>query len=495
MTSFTVVIPTIGRPSLVALLERLASDITGPPPAGIVVVDDSRSGARVPEDLSEFGARVLRSGGGGPARARNVGWRAATTDWVAFLDDDVLPSPGWYGQLAADLADLPPEVAGSQGRVHVPLPASRRPTDWERSTAGLEQAEWITADMAYRRDALAAVGGFDERFPRAFREDSDLALRVLSTGRRLVHGSRVVQHPVRPVGWWTSLRQQAGNADDMLMRRVHGPGWYDRARADRGRRLRHVIVTAAGLAAVVTASAGRRTLPAWVAAIWAAGTAEFAWARIAPGPRTLGEISRMVSTSIAIPPAATWHSLLGLVRHRGCDPWRGRPEAVLFDRDGTLIEDIPLNADPSLVRPRPGSREALTRLRSAGIKVGVVTNQAAIGRGQLSARDVEAVNHRVVELLGPFDTWQQCPHAPEDGCACRKPAPALITAACSELGVSSRRCVVVGDVGSDVEAALGAGAGAVLVPTRETRAREVRRAPNVAPDLSRAADLILGGAW
>ena len=59
----------------------------------------------------------------------------------------------------------------------VPLPTDRRPTDWERNTAGLAGASWITADMAYRRTALEAVNGFDERFPRAYREDADLALR------------------------------------------------------------------------------------------------------------------------------------------------------------------------------------------------------------------------------------------------------------------------------------------------------------------------------
>ena len=69
-------------------------------------------------------------------------------------------------------------MAATQGRFEVPLPGDRRPTDWERSTGGPGAARWATADMAYRREALAAVGGFDERFPRAYREDADLALRV-----------------------------------------------------------------------------------------------------------------------------------------------------------------------------------------------------------------------------------------------------------------------------------------------------------------------------
>src|SRR3954469_9032962 len=178
----TVVVPTIGRPSLEVLLDALAA-ASGPRPAELILVDDRPSEASLrPERPGLPPVRVVRTGGGGPARARNLGWRVARTEWVAFLDDDVVPDPDWYERLEEDLADLGPDVAGSQGRVHVPLPAGRRPTDWERGTAGLAASSWITADLAYRRAALAAVGGFDERFPRAFREDSDLALRVMDTG-------------------------------------------------------------------------------------------------------------------------------------------------------------------------------------------------------------------------------------------------------------------------------------------------------------------------
>ena len=77
----------------------------------------------------------------------------------------------------------------------VPLPEHRRPTDWERTVAGLADARWATADMAYRREALAAVGGFDERFPRAYREDSDLALRVLDAGYEIRSGRRARRSP------------------------------------------------------------------------------------------------------------------------------------------------------------------------------------------------------------------------------------------------------------------------------------------------------------
>ncbi|MEU8665205.1 D-glycero-alpha-D-manno-heptose-1,7-bisphosphate 7-phosphatase, partial [Actinoplanes philippinensis] len=166
-------------------------------------------------------------------------------------------------------------------------------------------------------------------------------------------------------------------------------------------------------------------------------------------------------------------------------------DAVLFDRDGTLVVDVPYNGDPALVRPMPGAREALDRLRAAGLRLGVVTNQSGLARGRFTAAQMAAVNRRVEELLGPFDDWQICPHDDTAGCACRKPAPGMVIAAADALGVAPGRCAVVGDIGRDMEAALAAGATGILVPTGVTLPAEVAAAPHRAADLTAAADLIL----
>lgn len=497
LAQVTVVVPTIGRPSLDVLLDALASS-SGPRPAELVLVDDRPAGEPLrPERPGLPPVRVVRTGGGGPARARNLGWRTARTRWIAFLDDDVVPDPDWYERLAADLADLPSDVAGSQGRVRVPPPADRRPTDWERGTAGLATSSWITADLAYRRDALAAVGGFDERFPRAFREDSDLALRVMGTGARLVRGERWITHPVRPTGRWTSVRVQKGNADDVLMRRLHGADWRapHRANAPLGRRPQHTAVTAAALSAVGLAAARRPRAAALAAAAWLAGTAEFAWKRIAPGPRDRAEVGTMLATSALIPPLATWHWLKGVVQHVGVRPWRGLPDLVLFDRDGTLVHDFPYNGDPEWVRPVDGAKEALDALRARGVKVGVVSNQSGVARGLITRDDVDACMARLEELLGPFDTVQYCPHGPDDGCDCRKPAPGMVKAACADLDVHPDRCVVIGDIAADVDAAAAAGAVGIMVPTPVTRRQEVEAAARRAETLSGAVEQVLAGKW
>lgn len=495
VTSVDVVVPTIGRPSLAELLDALAPQLSDLPGRVILVNDRPDVALALPLDAD---VSVVPGRGTGPAAARNVGWRSSAAEWIAFLDDDVLPPDDWVDQLLADLRATAATTGAVQGRIRVPLPRDRRPTDWERNVRGLETARWATADMAYRRQALAAVGGFDERFPRAYREDADLALRVEEAGWRLARGRREVLHPVRPAGPGVSVRLQAGNADDALMRAVHGRGWRERAGVPRGRRRRHLAITAAGVVGVVAAVAGRRRVASIAGGAWLAGTAELAWKRIAPGPRDPREIVTMVGTSVALPVAASawtvrgWFVAVALRRAGPRQP--GAPGAVLFDRDGTLVSDVPYNGDPDQVVPMPGAQVALDRLRAAGVRTAVISNQSGVGRGLLGPDAVHAVNRRVEELLGPLGPWFVCLHAPDDGCGCRKPAPGLVLAAAAELGVDPRDCVVVGDIGSDVDAARSAGARAVLVPTPRTRPEEVAAAPDVAPDLETAVARILGGA-
>ncbi|MGW7332905.1 D-glycero-alpha-D-manno-heptose-1,7-bisphosphate 7-phosphatase [Streptomyces sp. NPDC054840] len=203
-------------------------------------------------------------------------------------------------------------------------------------------------------------------------------------------------------------------------------------------------------------------------------------------------------TSVGGPPAGAvpwlWdHPRAARIRRRS-GTTGGLPEAVLFDRDGTLVVDVPYNGDPARVSPLPTARAAVTALRERGVPVGVVSNQSGVARGLLTQKQVVAVCRRVDELFGPFDVWAVCPHGPADGCGCRKPAPGLILAACERLGVAPERTVVVGDIGSDVRAASAAGARGVLVPTPVTRPEEVAAAGETARDLLTAVRLLSSSA-
>jgi D-glycero-D-manno-heptose 1,7-bisphosphate phosphatase len=136
---------------------------------------------------------------------------------------------------------------------------------------------------------------------------------------------------------------------------------------------------------------------------------------------------------------------------------------VLVDRDGTIIVDVPYNGDPARVEPIDGAKATLDRLREAGLKVGVLTNQSGVGRGSISEAQMHAVNARVEDLLGPFDGWFICPHAPDADCDCRKPKPKLIFDAARAWGVRAPEVVVLGDKTSDVEAAHNAGSPAIKI--------------------------------
>jgi HAD superfamily hydrolase (TIGR01662 family) len=497
---YTVVIPTIGRAGLADLVAGVDRE---PRPRAVVIVDDR---AEPSEPLSLLHTvtplRVVGSGGRGPAAARNAGWRAAESEWVAFLDDDVEPAEDWNAQLVRDLAALPDSVAGCQAQLFVPLPEDRRPTDEERRTSGLVGAPWITADMAYRRCALLATGGFDERFPRAFREDCDLGLRVIRAGWTIAWGRRCTTHPLTARGGWRGvLRAQAGNADNALLRAKYGREWRRLTRAGAGRTGWHLLTCGAAVLAGVGLLTKRRRSALAGAALWSALTADFAVRRILPGPRTVSEIAAMTFTSAVIPPLAIWHRLRGELRWGVLGArWRRRsdfrPLAVLFDRDGTLMHNVPYLSDPGLVRPVAGARRSLAALRRRGIAVGVVSNQSGVARGLISESALEQVNAKVEDLLGPFDTWQVCRHGAADGCSCRKPEPGMVHAAARELGVKPSDCVLIGDTGADVDAALRAGARAVLVPTAETRLPEVDRADvlaEVAPNLTVAVRRSLRG--
>ncbi|HET7664853.1 MAG TPA: glycosyltransferase, partial [Mycobacterium sp.] len=296
MTDFAIVIPTVGRDSLQRLLAELDGS-SGPKPSAVLVADD-RADPTPPLQLSaNLPVTVLRSGGRGPAAARNVGWRAARSPWICFLDDDVVPQPNWLAALADDLAVAEAdEAVGSQGVIEVPRVGGRRATDDERRTQRLSEAKWITADMAYRRSALVAVGGFDERFPRAYREDSDLALRIVLCGNKISQGSRRCTHPIARATWMSSVRAQIGNRDNALMRRKHGMVWRTAIGEGRGRMPAHALTSAVAITALVALMTRRWRVARAAARLWAALTVEFAAWRFWAGPHTPVEAARMLLT-------------------------------------------------------------------------------------------------------------------------------------------------------------------------------------------------------
>lgn len=127
---------------------------------------------------------------------------------------------------------------------------------------------------------------------------------------------------------------------------------------------------------------------------------------------------------------------------------------ALLDRDGTLIEHLPYLSDPDQVRLLPGAAEGLRALRQLGYALVLVTNQSGVGRGYFPAERVEAVNQRLAALLArenvTIDELLFCPHGPEEGCPCRKPAPGMAEEAARRLDGDLCRSIVVGDSDCDM---------------------------------------------
>jgi len=176
----------------------------------LIVVDDSAAEVDLGPSI-DARARVLRSGGSGPAIARNLGWRAAAGELIAFTDDDVLVDAGWLSAVRAEFRSAPDLVA-VEGRT------VSRPFDqlYEYSVWSDAAVNGLTCNVAYRRDALERIGGFDENFRFAHCEDVDLFIRACGIGRVEFATSMLVEHLPRPViptqfarraGWLASERR------------------------------------------------------------------------------------------------------------------------------------------------------------------------------------------------------------------------------------------------------------------------------------------------
>lgn len=149
-------------------------------------------------------------------------------------------------------------------------------------------------------------------------------------------------------------------------------------------------------------------------------------------------------------------------------------KAVFLDKDGTLVEDVPYNVDPDLIRLEEGAYESLGLLRDAGYKLIVVTNQSGIARGLFEENDLQDVSSRLCELISPAGVnltgFYYCPHHPQGkvdkyavDCYCRKPNPGMLYRAALEHDIDLAESWLVGDILHDIEAGNRAGCRTVLI--------------------------------
>lgn len=173
-----------------------------------------------------------------------------------------------------------------------------------------------------------------------------------------------------------------------------------------------------------------------------------------------------------------------------------KSRAVFVDRDGTIIHDADYCSDPSQVRAFDGAADALRRLKDAGFKIIVITNQSGIGRGFFTEKQYRAVEAEVARQLGNglIDATYFCPDAPGKPSKCRKPEPGMVLQGAKEHDVDLSQSYLIGDKEVDAECAHNAGTRAIRVRTGFDKSTEASCADWVAEDLPAAANLILKGA-
>ena len=310
----SVVVPTYKRPHLLRnCLSSLLKQQFPPDAYEIIIVDDADAEETrflVEAFSEEVGScPAIRYAAAtetqGPAAARNIGWRMARGEIIAFTDDDCLPEPDW---LQEGLAAFHDELAGVSGQVIVPVPSP--PTDYEKNVSRLTECAFVTANCFYRRSVLEAVGGFDEQFTTAWREDSDLQFMLLTRSYPLgmAPAARVV-HPVRPGVWGVSIKEQRKSMFDALLFKKH-PELYRRL-LQPGPPWRYYGIVFSTIAFVEAILVGNKPLALLMVILWTLLVLQFSSLRLKGTKHTPEHVLEMLFTSAVIPYLSVFWRLYG----------------------------------------------------------------------------------------------------------------------------------------------------------------------------------------
>jgi glycosyltransferase involved in cell wall biosynthesis len=317
MIRISVVIPTWQRPGLLQkCLAALANQTLSADEYEIIVVSDG------PDEVTANGLETWVANSPaqhrflpmpqkkGPAAARNYGWQHARAPFIAFTDDDTLPDTNWLSAYLQVWNGN--DLAAFTGKVIVPL--EPRPTDFARNTAGLETADFVTANCACTRPALQLTGGFDERFAMAWREDSDLHFKLLQHHITLSKNeAAVVVHPVREARWGVSIREQKKTMYNALLYQKFPQLYaqYDNARPP----LLYYGIIVCALVFVIGLIIHQPVLALLFGLGWLSLTLWFALKRLRNNSHSLSHITEMLYTSAVIPWLSVYWHFYGLMKY------------------------------------------------------------------------------------------------------------------------------------------------------------------------------------
>jgi GT2 family glycosyltransferase len=328
----TVVIPTHGdADSLRRLLEALNAQ-AGTTRLPVVVVDDCSEPPLELDPLTAYlqqlDVRVVRADSNrGPGGARNLGLAEVATRWVAFLDADMLPGPGWVERLRAIVRQ--DAVDGVEGRVEV--------SEGTRATPFTHTTEFLTpgshhgaGNVAFRTESIREAGGFDERFFDArrglhFREDTELHFRLLEEGRTVSYDPELVaRHTLHDASFLTPVRLTRRYFFDALLAREHPNRFREliRSRAVGPfslRLMRHLA--AIGFPAGLVLTACGVALSSRPLLFIGLGIAVAAWVGTAVGVAwkravRIGDVPRLAAVALLVPWVYAFHFYRGVARFR-----------------------------------------------------------------------------------------------------------------------------------------------------------------------------------
>ena len=248
----------------------------------------------------------------GPAAARNRGWQQALGELIVFTDDDCVPDSGWLSAIWNKYKETGLSEAAFSGRTIVPI--STPPTDYELNIANLEKAEFITANCAVTKKALLKVGGLDERFKMAWREDSDLQFKLIEKGVNIFKvETAIVTHPVRKAKWGISIKEEKKGIFNALLYKKYPTLYKQKIRPEPPWHYYFIIVC------LITAVIGLVIHNEYVAVAggsgWLLGTLWFTIKRLSSTSRSADHIAEMLFTSMIIPLLSLYYRIYGSLKY------------------------------------------------------------------------------------------------------------------------------------------------------------------------------------
>lgn len=316
----SVVVPTYKRPSLLMkCIQSLIGQTFNARHYEIIIISDGpdEATAKVIERWADQTFPLLRFQSlpfnQGPAAARNVGWQCAQANLVAFTDDDCIADPGWLEGLWLAMQNSKTELWAASGKIVVPI--SSTPTDYELNIAQLESAEFVTANCACTKQALSNVGGFDEAFRMAWREDSDLYFKLLEQHIPVSKlDDAVVIHPVRYARWGVSIREQKKTIFNVLLYKKF-PKLY-RKKIQPNPPWHYYIIVFSFMLFMISFCLQWKFSAFTSCVLWLSFTSWFILKRLHQTSRATTYVLEMILTSAIIPFLALYWRLYGSLKYR-----------------------------------------------------------------------------------------------------------------------------------------------------------------------------------